>query len=275
MVKTLNVSESGYYSWLKKSASPSKIQREILKLKVLSIYNESYGIYGAPKIKASLDKLEINTSIKHVQNLMKELGIRSKTRKKYKATTNSKHNYPVSENILNQNFKVAKLGQVWVSDITYIPTSEGFLYLASIMDLYSKRIIGFDMDIRMPKELVLSALEKAIKCQKPKEGLIHHSDRGVQYCSTEYQKRLKTNKIISSMSRKGNCYDNACIESFHSIIKKELIYQKKFMSREEAKIKITEYILHFYNCKRIHSSIGYETPIEHENEFFKNQKIAS
>lgn len=195
---------------------------------------------------------------------MKELGLKSRTVKKYKATTNSKHNFPVADNVLNQQFTAKKPNEVWMADITYIPTDEGWLYLAGVEDLCTRKIVGFHMDERMTKSLVLEALDRAYRLQRPKEAVLHHSDRGGQYASNDYQERLKTYNMTSSMSRKGNCYDNACIESFHSILKKELIYLEKFKTRKEAKKRIFEYITCFYNGKRIHSSIGYFTPNEYE-----------
>ncbi|ARJ50354.1 hypothetical protein B5P37_03030 [Staphylococcus lutrae] len=195
------------------------------------------------------------------------MGIRSITKKKYKATTDSKHNLPIYPNLLNQRFKVEKPGVVWVSDITYIYTREGWVYLATVMDLFSRRIIGWSMSNRMTKDLVISALERAFTAQKPTAGLIHHSDRGSQYASIEYQNILRENEIITSMSRKGNCYDNACIESFHSIIKKELIHHCNFQTRNEAMFSIIEYIVTFYNSKRIHSTLNYLSPLEFEKMF--------
>ncbi|WP_257008134.1 IS3 family transposase, partial [Bacillus sp. FJAT-45350] len=197
-------------------------------------------------------------------------GIRSKTVKKYKATTNSKHNLPVYPNLLNQKFQVDHPSQVWVADITYIWTKQGWLYLASIMDLYSRRILGWHMSERMTKELVITALERAVVAQKPTPGLIHHSDRGSQYASNAYQSLLRSNGMFTSMSRKGNCYDNACIESFHGVIKKELIFHRNYQTRDEAKKDIFEYIVSFYNYKRIHSSNNYQSPIVFEKLYYKN-----
>lgn len=194
---------------------------------------------------------------------------KSCTVKKYKATTNSNHKYPVSENLLNRRFIVNQPNQSWVTDITFIPTNEGWLYLASVMDLFSRKIVGWSMDSTMTKELVMNALKMAYQRQKPKPGLIHHSDRGVQYASKEYQKLLKEYRMIRSMSRKGNCYDNACIESFHGILKRELVYQTKYKTREEARTSLFEYIEFFYNSKRIHSTLNYHTP----NEFEKMYKL--
>lgn len=198
---------------------------------------------------------------------MSALGLISRTVKKYKATTNSKHNLPVHENVLNRQFNVEKTNQAWVTDITYVATDEGWLYLASVMDLYSRKIVGFHMDERMTKELVIQALDRAYNQQQPRGEVLHHSDRGIQYASHDYQARLKKYGMKGSMSRKGNCYDNACIESFHSVLKKELIYLEKFKTREQARKRIFEYITCFYNGKRIHSSIGYFMPNQYEHMY--------
>ena len=170
----------------------------------------------------------LRVSEKTVARIMKELGLKSRTVKKYKATTNSKHNLPVHDNVLNQQFTAQAPNQVWMADITYVPTDEGWLYVASVMDLYTRKIVGWHADERMTKELVLQALDQAYSRQRPKGEVLHHSDRGSQYASHEYQKRLLKYGMKGSMSRKGNCYDNACIESFHSVLKKELVYLEKF-----------------------------------------------
>ncbi|HEC2181209.1 TPA: IS3 family transposase [Staphylococcus delphini] len=193
--------------------------------------------------------------------------MRSITKKKYKATTDSKHHLPVYPNLLNQLFKVSQPGSVWVADITYVYTREGWLYLATVMDLFSRRIIGGAMAPRMTQSLVMLALNKACTIQEPREGLIHHSDRGSQYVSIEYQNLLREKGIQSSMSRKGNCYDNACIESFHSIIKKELIHHQNYKTRNEAMFSIVEYILTFYNSKRVHSMLNDMSPVEFEKKY--------
>lgn len=228
---------------------------------------DSRRLYGSPKIHKVLQKQGTKVSEKTVARIMKEFGLVSRTVKKYKATTHSKHNLPVFENELNQRFRVLAPNKTWVTDITYIPTDEGWLYLASVMDLYSRQIVGFHMDERMTKSLVLKALERAYGQQGKPKGILHHSDRSSQYASHDYQARLKEYNMKGSMSRKGNCYDNACIESFHSVIKKELIYLEKFKTRERARKRIFEYITCFYNGKRIHSSIGYHTPIEYERMY--------
>lgn len=264
MCKVLGVSKGGYYEWRDRPQSKQKKRKEKLTAQVKRVFIESKKRYGSPKIKETLNKEGWNVSQKTITRIMSESGLRSITVKKYKATTNSKHSYPVYPNLLNQQFQVDKAGAVWVSDITYIWTKEGWLYLATVMDLFSRRIIGWEMSRRMTKDLTITALQRAINQQLPKEGLIHHSDRGSQYAANEYQAMLRNYEITTSMSRKGNCYDNACIESFHSVIKKELIFHQKYQTREEAKRSIFAYIMTFYNYKRIHSATNYMSPIAYE-----------
>lgn len=268
MCQVLGVSKSGYYHWRKREKSNQQLRREELTRQIKEVYINSRSIYGSPKITKKLNQKGIDVSQKTVTRIMKAEGIRSKTVKKYKATTNSKHSLPIYPNLLNQEFQVDAPGKVWVGNITYIHTNEGWLYLATIMDLYSRRILGWHMSHRMTKELVILALKRAIGRQKPTEGLIHHSDRGSQYASHEYQKILREHNMITSMSRKGNCYDNACIESFHSIIKRELIHLKKYFTRQQAIDEIIEYIESFYNYERIHSNNDYRSPLEKERAYY-------
>ena len=195
---------------------------------------------------------------------MNENGLISVLKTKYKATTNSNHNYPVAPNLLNKNFKAEKVNQKWVGDITYIPTQEGWLYLASIEDLYHKKIVGWALDSRMTKQLTLKAIDQAITREKPAKGLIFHSDRGSQYAAYDYQDKLRAHGIRQSTSAKGDCYDNACMESFFATLKKDLIHRRRFKTREEAKIAIINYIETWYNSKRSHSSLGYMSPMEYE-----------
>nr|WP_234014774.1 IS3 family transposase [Staphylococcus chromogenes] len=267
MCEVLGVSKSGYYGWKNRKPSKRTIRHDVLKKHIYQIYIQSQKRYGSPKITQVLRSKGCTVTQRTVSRIMNELGIKSITKKKYKATTNSKHQLPVYLNILNQSFKVSGLGSVWVADITYIYTREGWLYLATVMDLFSRRIIGWSMSSRMTKDLVLSAFRKACTIQEPRKGLIHHSDRGSQYASIEYQTLLKEKGIQTSMSRKGNCYDNACIESFHSIIKKELIHHCDYKTRDEAMFSVMEYILTFYNSKRIHSTLNYMSPIEFEKKY--------
>lgn len=198
---------------------------------------------------------------------MRENNIAAKTRRKFKATTNSKHNYPVADNILNQNFTATKPNQIWVSDITYIPTDEGWLYLAAVVDLFQRKVVGWAMDSTMARQLCIDALNQAIGRQNPAKGLIHHSNRGVQYASKEYRKVLENQGFTASMSRKGNCYDNACMESFFGTLKTELIYFTRFKTRAQARLVIFEYIEVFYNRIRLHSKLGYRSPVDFEKSY--------
>lgn len=267
MCQIFGVSRSGYYAWLKRPESSRLSQNKQLLQKIRSVYKISRGNYGSPRITKALKKDGISCSKNRVARLMKQAQIMAKTKKKYKATTNSKHNFPVAENILNQNFKVEQPNQVWVADITYIPTGEGWLYLAAVEDLFHRKIVGWAMDSTMTRKLTIDALRQGIQRYRPSKGLLHHSDRGSQYASHDYQQVLKSHGITPSMSRKGNCYDNACMESFFGTLKRELIYGNHFKTRAEARQAIFEYIEVFYNRIRLHSSIGYMSPNEYEAAF--------
>ncbi|SFM49256.1 Transposase InsO and inactivated derivatives [Paenibacillus sp. 1_12] len=259
VARELELHENTLYRWLSEFKQDALVNRRI--------FLDSRRLYGSKKVWEELKKQGLHLSEKTVVRVMKELGLKSRTVKKYKATTNSKHNLPVYDNVLNQKFTAQDPNQVWMADITYIHTDEGWLYLASIMDLYSRKIVGWQMSDRMTKSLVVDALDQAYCRQRPAGEVLHHSDRGSQYASLDYQNRLKTYKMKGSMSRKGNCYDNACMESFHSVLKKELIYLEHFKTRAEAKKQIFEYLACFYNGKRIHSSIGYFTPNQYERMY--------
>jgi len=263
----MQVSRSGYYAWLKRPESNRQRQNKELMTNIRKTYKLSRGTYGSPRITKALHKKGIACGKNRVARLMRENGIVAKTKRKYKATTNSKHNYPVAANLLNQNFSVDKPNHIWVADITYISTDEGWLYLASIEDLFQRKIVGWAMDSTMTRQLVLDALRQAVQRYRPSAGLIHHSDRGSQYASHEYQQALKDYGMLTSMSRKGNCYDNACMESFFGTLKRELIYGKRFRTRAEARQAIFEYIEVFYNRIRLHSALGYMSPLEYELAF--------
>jgi len=260
----LKVSRSGYYQWIKYPESQRKIEDMDLKQKIVIIYHNSRRTYGSPRIYQKLLREGYHLSKKRVERLMRETGIHAVAKKKYRATTDSKHSLPVAANSLNRNFRVDKPNQFWVADITYIYTQEGWLYLSTIMDLYSRKIVGWSMKNRITKDLVIEALNMAIKQRKPGRGLLLHSDRGSQYASYCYQVLLKRYGMLCSMSRKGNCWDNAVMESFYRTLKVELIYLKKYEMRIEAKRDIFEYIEIFYNRERLHSSIGYNSPEEYE-----------
>ena len=271
MCTILMVSRSGYYKWINREPSAREKRLKALEKQIRKLFNHYKKRAGSPTITAVLRKKGVAVSSKTVSRLMKKMGLKSITVRKVTATTNSKHNLPVYENVLNRQFKVLAPNKAWVTDITYIQTGEGWLYLASVMDLFSRKIVGFAMGARMTRELVLDALEKAYKRRKPDPGLVHHSDRGSQYASNEYREKLQTYKMIGSMSRKGNCYDNACIESFHSTLKKELVYQTKFKTRKQAMSELYAYIEFDYNRLRAHSTLGYESAHHFEQIYYKNQ----
>ena len=241
MCQALNVSRSGYYAYINRPESKRSVENRALLKTIKDIHTSSHRIYGSPQITKNLPPGQ-KASRGRVARLMRTNGIRSKVAKKYKATTNSKHNLPVAENIVNQNFEASKPSEKWLSDITYIPTEEGWLYLAGVLDLYGRRLVGWAMDSRMKTELVSSALKQAIGRTGATKGLIVHSDRGVQYASKGYQKLLKKNGFICSMSRKGNCYDNAPMESFWGKLKMEWLNDRTFKTRAEAKKAVFEYI---------------------------------
>jgi len=258
----MDISRSGYYAFLKRPESElSKRQKEVLG-EIRIIHKENYEIYGAPRITAVLNNKGIHVSKGMVGRLMSKNGIKSKTVKKYKATTDSNHDLPVAENILDREFTADIRDRKWLSDITYIGTDEGWLYLAGILDLYDGAIVGWSMDVRMKKALVINALSDACIRRSPEPGLILHSDRGSQYCSAKYQKEIAKRKFICSMSRKGNCWDNAPMESFWGKLKTEWLYGKRFRTRDEAKRAVFEYIELFYNRKRLRSVNGYIPPLK-------------
>lgn len=269
MCDVLGVSKSGYYNWksnLDRKPTSREKRREEIKQKISQFFHESLGTYGSPRIHDDLLEAGYVVSEKTVTLLMREMGLRATPKKKYIITTDSNHDYNVYPNLLNQNFQTDKPNQVWAADITYIWTLEGWLYLSSVMDLYSRKIVGWSISEHMTKKLTIKALNMAITARQPKEGLIHHSDRGSQYCSHDYIKKLKDIKAESSMSRTGNPYDNACVESFHATLKKDLIYRHRFETRKDAQKAINYYINSFYNRKRKHSTLGNQSPDQYERK---------
>ena len=260
LCEALGVTKSGYYAWGRRPESKQSLRRKELTEKIKKEFFDNHKIPGATKIAKALGTEEAPVNRKLVASIMKENGWKSKVVKKYKATTNSNHSLPVAENILNQEFSTDKPNEKWVSDITYIPTDEGWLYLAAIMDLCGKEVVGWAMNERMTKELVINCLVQAKGRRPQAKNVLAHSDRGSQYCSKEYQKLLKQYGFTCSMSRKGNCYDNAPMESFWGKLKQEWLNDKKFRTREEAKSAIFWYIEVYYRKYRLHASNGYKTP---------------
>jgi transposase InsO family protein len=258
MCRVLRVGRSGYYAW--RTRKPSKRQRdnEALVEQIRDAHAKSRRLYGSPRITEELNGLGQRCGKNRVARLMKEHSIRADVKKRrFRRTTESKHDYALAANLLVERNQT---DGVWASDITYVPTSEGWLYVAVVMDVKSRRIIGLSMDNRLSQELVSSALRDAVGRQRPPGGLIHHSDRGRQYASYEYQWLLQKYGITPSMSRSGNCYDNAYVESFFGTLKTELVHGKRYRSRLEAKLSIFEYVEVFYNRKRRHSALGYSSP---------------
>ncbi len=270
----LCVSRSGYFKWRAAGPSDRQQRREKLTERIKWHFHDSDKRYGSPRIHQELKKEGWAVSERTVGIIMREQGLRSCMSRKFRVTTtDSKHDLPITPNELQQDFSTTKPNEKWVADITYIPCRQGKLYLASILDLYTKQIVGWHLSDHMKTDLVMDALKMAYAAKKPGEGLIHHSDRGSQYASKEYREQLKKYRMKASMSRKGNCYDNACIESFHSILKRELIYcSPKFKTKQEAYEKLYRYLEFFYNRKRSNSSLGYVSPIRFEQMYY--DKIA-
>jgi putative transposase len=276
MCKVLQVSRSCYYRWNSEGVSSREVENSKFTILIKQVFEESKKTYGSPRITAELKKQGYVISKPRVAKLMRLNGIRSKVKRKYKVTTDSNHSYAISKNHLNRNFKPTALNKVWVSDITYVRTAQGWLYLTTIIDLFDRQVIGWSLSQSLfTKETIIPAWKMALSKRKIDSPLIFHSDRGVQYASTLFRNYIKTNKlIIQSMSRKGNCWDNAVAESFFKTLKSELIYHDKYQSILQAKTAIFEYIETWYNRKRLHSTLGYKTPIEIEQLFNQLKNVA-
>lgn len=264
MFSLLKVSKSGYYEWLHRSPSQREKTNIEFTKKIKEVHTDSRETYGGQRLYEELRAQDFSCSKNRVIRLKQKAGIMAKMRRRFKITTDSKHNYPLKDNILNREFNVSAPNTYWAVDITYIPTWEGWLYLAVVIDLFSRKVVGWSMGDNMKTDLVKSALLMALKDRKILKGLIHHSDRGSQYASCEYQSILTSHSMISSMSRRGNCWDNAVVESFFHTLKTELIYRCIYKTREEAAQSVFEYIVAFYNRKRRHSTLGYQSPEMYE-----------
>lgn len=264
MCRIFSVSRSGFYSWLKRGQSPREKSNEALTKQIRRIHQESHQIYGSPRITVALRQKGIQCTRKRVARLMRENGIVSKTRKKFKVTTYSSHKRPVAPNLVKRNFSASKPDKVWTSDITFIPTRQGWLYLVVFLDICSRRIVGWSMKSRMTDQLVIDAFRHAWTHRKATKGLIVHSDRGSQYCSRSFKELLDQQGYRQSMCDTGDCYDNAITESFFGTLKKELIFHHIYDTRDEARRSIFKYIEMFYNRIRIHSSLGGLSPNQYE-----------
>lgn len=265
MCDALSVSRSGYYAWRSRPQSPRKIANRELLGDIQRVHAHHRERYGAPRIHAELRAEGQTVSRKRIERVMRQHGIRARAPRRYRVcTTDSKHSLPVAPNLLDQNFVADRPNQVWLADITYIATGEGWLYLAVILDLFNRKVVGWSMRDHMRAELTIAALTMAIQRRRPGVGLIHHSDRGSQYAAGDYRVILQAAAIIPSMSRKGNCWDNAPMESFFGTLKTELVHQREYPDRDAARRDLFAYIESYYNRQRIHSAIGYITPDQAE-----------
>jgi transposase InsO family protein len=265
LCETLEVGTSGYYLWAKRQESQRKKRRAELAEKIRMVHAQNRKVYGSPRVHQELLALGEKVCRNTVAKVMKAHGIRAKTPRTFRVkTTDSDHPHPIAPNTLNREFKVETINTVWTTDITYIPTKQGWLYLAGVMDLCSRKIVGWSMGSTMETSLVRDALTMAIKARNPGPGLLHHSDRGVQYACREYREILDRHRMEASMSRTGNCYDNAPTESLWGTVKTEAVNEEQFETREQAKAVLFDYIEVFYNRRRRHSSLGYLSPEQFE-----------
>ena len=265
LCEVLEVSRSGYYAWRNRPPGAQQQRRAELVQQIAAVHQEHREVYGSPRICRALKARGVACSENTVAKLMQAEGIRSKRRRRFVVrTTDSRHAHPIAPNRLNQEFDVAQPNQVWAADITYIPTGEGWLYLAVVLDLCSRKVVGWAVDDHLRSELTRRALEMAVLHRRPPKELLHHSDRGVQYACEDYQALQVKHGITRSMSRTGNCYDNAVVESFFSTLKTELTHHATYATRDEAQLALFEYLEVFYNRKRIHSALDYRSPAEYE-----------
>ncbi len=271
--QVLNVSASGYYAWWERPPSKWSQEEARLEVEIRAAHKRTRQVCGAERLQHDLAEHGTRVGICRIKRIRRKLGIRCK-QKKFKATTDSKHTLPVAENILGQQFTVAAPNKVWVSDITYVPTDEGWLYVASHKDLFTSNIVGYAMGERLSRSLVSQSLFRAVAAKRPAKGLIHHSDRGSQYCSHEYRDLLDRFGLKASMSRKGNCFDNAPMESFWGTLKQELVHHRRYRTRQEAIQDITEYIEIFYNRQRRQARLGFLSPVAYEQRFYAGLLVA-
>ena len=276
MCRVLDLSTSGYYAWAQHPQSRREQENLKLMREIKEIHQSSYQTYGSPRIAKALQQKGLACSRQRAARLMQRLGIRAKTARKFKVTTDSNHQEPIAPNLLKQDFSAEAPNKVWTSDITYVWTKRGWQYLTIILELFSREIIGYSLSNRLSaKSTVVAALDMAAKHRRPPEGIILHSDRGVQYASKAFRKRLKKYKMTQSMSGKGNCYDNAVTETVFKTLKTEWIYGTSYANQDELRISLFEYIELFYNRKRLHSALGYLPPAEFMRQYYQQQPLAS
>lgn len=275
MCRQLSVSSSGYYAWKKRVPSRRAQEDKVLLREITAIHKNSRETYGSPRVLDVLKEKSFAIGRRRVARLMRENGIFGTSPRPYKPTTDSKHSLAIADNILNREFSVDSPDKVWAADITYVRTWEGWLYLAVVLDLFSRRVVGWSLQTGLQTDLVTRALEMALGRRMPPAKLLHHSDRGSQYASDAYRDALTTQGIVCSMSRKGNCWDNAVVESFFATLKKELLYKRPWPTRAEARAAIVEYIEVFYNGQRKHSTLGYLSPMQYEQSARRVHNLAA
>lgn len=268
MAAYLEVSSSGYYEWLKNNGGKKEEEDRVLKELIKKVFERSRQTYGVERVIEALGEDGIHIGRHRIRRLMREEGLVPKARRKFKVTTDSDHDNPVAMNLLEQDFDVDAPNKVWVGDITYVPTNEGWLYVAVVIDLFSRKVVGWAMSSRMKKSLVIDAFNMTVKRRKPRPGLIFHSDRGKQYCSKDFRDLLESVKALQSMSGKGNCYDNAVAESFFHTLKVEQLHWYRFLTRNSAKRAVFEFIEMFYNTKRLHSYLNFKSPEQFEKIYY-------
>lgn len=264
MCRLLEIKPGGFYAWLRRPESNRSKENRRYKKKIVEIHAESDGVYGSRKVRDELLDLGFTAGRHRIARLMRELGLKGCPKKRYRLTTNSTHGFGVAPNHLDREFSADGPNQRWVADITYIRTGEGWLYLAAVMDLYSKAIVGWSMSARLNRNIVVRALLMALWQRKPDEQLMHHSDRGSQYASDDFQDLLAEHGIECSMSGVGNCYDNAAMESWFGLLKRERVNKRRYRTRREARADVFDYIERFYNRRRPHGSAGRMSPLKYE-----------
>jgi len=274
LCRVLEVTASGYYAWVKRPLSIRQREEERLELEIRAAHKRTRQTYGPERLQRDLSDNGVVVGIHRIKRIRRKLGLRCRQRRKFKTTTDSRHSLPVAENLLGQNFEASAPNKIWLSDITYIPTGEGWLYLAGHKDLFTGEIVGYAMAERMTKNLVIQSLLRAFTTKQPAAGLIHHSDRGSQYCAWEYASLLGQCGMRASMSRKGNCYDNAPMESFWGVLKNEQTHHCLYATRQEAIQDITEYIEIFYNRQRKQARLGFLSPAAFERWFYEKRLAA-
>src|SRR6202051_263922 len=274
LCRIFEVGTSGYYAWRKRPTSPRAQESAKLEVEIAAAHERTRQTYGPERLQQDLLDHSVRVGVHRIKRIRKKLGLRCKQKRKFRNTTDSNHNLPIAPNLLERNFEMTAPNQAWVSDITYIWTDEGWLYLAGIKDLFNGELVGYAMGERMTRTLVMQALFGAVALKRPGQGLILHSDRGSQYCSHDYQAMIKQFGMNTSMSRKADCYDNAPMRSFWGSLKNELVHHCRFATREEARKAITEYIEIFYNPQRKQARLGYLSPAAFTQQFFKNQLAA-